>query len=190
VKFWEVFGSFWWAVGCLEMAHQFRTGPDRSIERAAIGRRTSECQVDCVNLLIPGPVERIVPESGTSTLDMPRIDELTLGVRDLLRGDVMDTSQGRPKYLARVAANALDVVVRELAIGPEHHRRERERLSALLGSEDELEQLRWRLVEALRDGTMPLDHPGLAEHLRATVVNQIAIDQPRYSGFLAAVGED
>ena len=36
---------------------------------------------------------------------------------------------------------------------------------------------------------MPLDAPGLAEHLRTSVVNQIAIDQPRYSGYLAAVGD-
>ena len=57
VKFWEVFGSFWWAVGCLGMAEHYRTGPDQTVERPAIGRRSSECQVDCVNLLIPGPVE-------------------------------------------------------------------------------------------------------------------------------------
>jgi aminoglycoside phosphotransferase (APT) family kinase protein len=190
VRFWEVFGSFWWAVGCLDMAHQFRTGPDRSVERAAIGRRTSECQVDCVNLLIPGPVECIVAESFTSTLDLPRIDELALGARDLLRDDVMAASHGRLQFLARVAANALDIVLRELAIGPEHRRRERERLCALLGDDDELEPLRWRLVEALRDGSMPLHNPDLAAHLRATVVNQAAIDQPRYSGFRAAVGED
>ncbi len=59
VKFWEVFGSFWWAIGCLEMANAYRTGVDRGVERAAIGRRSSECQVDCVNLIIPGPVEPI-----------------------------------------------------------------------------------------------------------------------------------
>ena len=33
----------------------------------------------------------------------------------------------------------------------------------------------------------PLDTPGLAEHLRHTVVNQIAIDQPRYHGFKTAI---
>ena len=59
LKFWEVFGSFWWAVGCLGMADQYRTGPDRTVERPAIGRRSSECQVDCINLLIPGPVELV-----------------------------------------------------------------------------------------------------------------------------------
>ena len=59
VKFWEVFGSFWWAIGCLGMAKHYRTGPDNTVERPAIGRRTSECQVDCVNHLIPGPVELV-----------------------------------------------------------------------------------------------------------------------------------
>ena len=102
----------------------------------------------------------------------------------------MPASEGRLQFLTRVAGNALDIVLREFAIGPEHRRREHQRLRDLLGKDDELEPLRWQLVKALRDATMPLNNPELAEHLRATVVNQIAIDQPRYSGFRAAVGED
>ncbi len=188
VTFWEVFGSFWWAVTCLNMAHHFRTGPDRSVERAAIGRRSSEGQVDCVNLLIPGPVERI-EAAGAPGLDMPSIGELVVSVREHLRGDVMGASEGRLRFLARVAANSLDIVHRELQTGAENRACERERLRALLDCEDDLEPLRWRLVEALR-GDMPLDRPGLAEHLRAAVVNQIAIDQPKYSGFRAAIGEN
>ena len=34
--------------------------------------------------------------------------------------------------------------------------------------------LRWRLVDRLRDGSMPLGRPGLTEYLRAAVVNQVA----------------
>ena len=41
MKFWEVFGSFWWAVGTLFMAYLYRTGPDKSVERLSIGRRCS-----------------------------------------------------------------------------------------------------------------------------------------------------
>jgi aminoglycoside phosphotransferase (APT) family kinase protein len=187
VRWWEVFGSFWWAVGCLGMAQHYRTGPDQTVERPAIGRRSSECQVDCVNLLIPGPVELIEPEPSSSRLDMPRTDELLRSVRDFLHQDVMQATQGRINFLARVAGNSLDIVLRELAIGPEHRRREEERLRPLLGGGGDLEELRWRLVHALRDGTMPLDGPGLAEHLRATVVNQVAIDQPKYSGLRTAL---
>jgi hypothetical protein len=188
VKWWEVFGSFWWAVGCLGMAQVYRTGPDRTVERPAIGRRSSECQVDCVNLLIPGPVELIAPQPFSSRLDMPRTDELLRSVRDFLHQDVMQATQGRLNFLARVAGNSLDILLRELEVGPEHRRREHERLRALLGRDDDLEALRWRLVHALRDGGMALEAPGLAEHLRATVVNQVAIDQPKYSGLRTALG--
>jgi aminoglycoside phosphotransferase (APT) family kinase protein len=187
VKWWEVFGSFWWAVGCLGMAQAYRTGPDPTVERPAIGRRSSECQVDCVNLLIPGKVDLIAPQTLSSSLDMPRSDELLVSVRDFLHRDVMNATKGRINFLARVAGNSLDILLRELELGPEHRRREHDRLRALLGSDDDLEALRWRLVHALRDGTMPLATPGLAEHLRATVVNQVAIDQPKYSGLRTAL---
>jgi hypothetical protein len=46
------------------------------VERPASARRSSECQVDCVNLLIPGPVDLVEGRPLTSTLDMPRTDEL------------------------------------------------------------------------------------------------------------------
>ncbi|MEE2777283.1 MAG: phosphotransferase family protein [Acidobacteriota bacterium] len=186
VHYWEVFGSFWWAVGCLGMAQAYRTGPDPSVERPAIGRRSSECQVDCVNLLIPGPVE-LVEATDASGDDLPRIDELIVSVRDFLREEVMEATAGRVNFLARVAANSLDIVDRDFTLGHGHRRREGERLRALLGSSGELEDLRWLLVGALRDGTMPLEEPALVEHLRTTVVNQAAIDQPRYSGFRQAV---
>ena len=189
VRFWEVFGSFWWAVGCLTMAHHYRSGPDQSVERAAIGRRSSECQVDCVNLLIPGPVELVPERDPSSDLDMPRVDELIESVRDHLRGEVMAASKGRAKFLSRVAANSLDVVLRDVTRGGAHRRAEEERLVALLGTDKGgLSEHRWRLVQALRDGDLDLEAPGLTEHLRATVVNQLAIDQPRYSGLETALG--
>ena len=189
VHFWEVFGSFWWGAACLGMANAFRHGPDPSVERAAIGRRTSECQVDCVNLLIPGPANVIESTAEHQALDIPRVDELISGVRDHLRNDVMESTRGRAQFMARVAANVLDIVSREVAVGSEHRERERLGLQSLLGvgdSSTKLEALRWTLVEALRDRSMSLDHPGLAKHLRNIVVNQVAIDQPGYSGAVAA----
>jgi aminoglycoside phosphotransferase (APT) family kinase protein len=187
VRYWEVFGSFWWAVGSLTMAQAFRMGLDRSVERAAIGRRSSECQVDCVNLLIPGSVELCQPRSGTPTLDMPRLDELVTSVRDYLRTEVMNATRGRTSFMARVAANSLDVVLRDFALGDVHRERQLGRLRALLGGEGDLETLEWKLVEMLRDGSMDWRAPGLAEFLRESVVNQVAIDQPSYSGFKTAV---
>jgi aminoglycoside phosphotransferase (APT) family kinase protein len=187
VRFWEIFGSFWWACSSLSMAEHYRAGPDKSVERAAIGRRSSECQIDCVNLLIPGPVELLSAELAASNLDMPRLDELVASVRDYLRADVMTATTGRTNFLARVAANSLDIVQRDLAIGDRHRARQRERLHRLLDDDGDLETLRRTLVRRLRDGTIALDHPGLAEYLREAVVNQVAIDQPSYSGLKTAL---
>ncbi len=187
VRFWEVFGSFWWAVGCLGMAEHYRSGPDKTVERPAIGRRSSECQVDCVNLLIPGPVTLVEAEPPAGNLDMPRLDELVSSVREFLREDVMAATEGRTRFLARVAANSLDIVGRELALGGRHRAAEHERLQALLGRKGTLAELRWALVGALRDGGLSLDDPALTAHLRTTVVNQIAIDQPRYAGLRTAL---
>ncbi|BCW89245.1 hypothetical protein sos41_24020 [Alphaproteobacteria bacterium SO-S41] len=52
VKVWEVFGSLKWGIMCMSMYEAFRTGYDRSVERAAIGRRSSETEIDLVNLLL------------------------------------------------------------------------------------------------------------------------------------------
>jgi aminoglycoside phosphotransferase (APT) family kinase protein len=202
LKFWEVFGSFWWAVGCLSMAEHYRTGPDNTVERPAIGRRSSECQVDCVNLLIPGPVELLEPWPVDERSAMPRVDELLESVRDFLRGEVMAETVGRTNFLARVASNSLDIVLREAAVGARLQELERSLLAQVLGhprpthgaSDGSPEgglpsawKLRWELVEGLRDGSMPLDRPGLADYLRTAVVNQVAIDQPRYPGLATAL---
>jgi len=186
VKFWEVFGSFWWAIGCLGMAEHYRTGPDQSVERPAIGRRTSECQVDCVNLLIPGEVALLTPD-GSESLDMPSQMELLTSVRDYLREDAMVNLTGRSQFLARVAGNSLDIVMREVALEGAHQRQELRRLQAYYKTKDSLKILRTRLSDELRNGHVRLDDQAVQAHLRATVVNQVAIDQPKYSGLRRAM---
>ncbi len=57
VAFWQVFGTLKWGVMCLMMVSAFRSGADPSVERAAIGRRASETEIDLINLLAaPGGV--------------------------------------------------------------------------------------------------------------------------------------
>ena len=191
VRFWQIFGSFWWSVGCLGMAEHYRNGPDKTVERPAVGRRSSECQVDCVNLLIPGSV--VLEQPQTAAAAMPGMDELLTSVSDFLRDDVMAHTQGRLQFLARVAANSLDIVKREQTLAAPCLVNEEKRLRELFSEREDstlaLDDLRWRLVYALRDGSMVLDSELLHAHLRATVVNQIAIDQPRYAGFKTATSE-
>jgi hypothetical protein len=99
----------------------------------------------------------------------------------------MKATKGRTQFLARVAGNSLDIVLRDLAVGEKHRTRQQERLRDLLGEEGDLEALRSSLVRRLREDRIALDQPGLAEYLREAVVNQVAIDQPGYSGLKTAL---
>lgn len=51
VRFWTKFGSLKWGVMCLTMAKIFESGADPSLERAAIGRRASEAELDVLLML-------------------------------------------------------------------------------------------------------------------------------------------
>ncbi len=53
VHFWEVFGNLKWGVICEGMAYAYRSGAERNVERAAIGRRASETEIDLLELLAP-----------------------------------------------------------------------------------------------------------------------------------------
>ena len=53
VKFWEVMGTLRWGIMCCGMMQRFRSGPEHSIERAMIGRRSSETEIDLLRLLAP-----------------------------------------------------------------------------------------------------------------------------------------
>jgi aminoglycoside phosphotransferase (APT) family kinase protein len=179
LRFWQVFGSFWWSTTTLGMAASWRSGDTPSLERPVIGRRSSEAQMDCVNLLIPGDLElpeAIDPGHGTQ-LPMPA--ELLEGVRTFLKEEVAVNANAHFSFLARVAANSLGIAQREFLYGPGLARAEHERLRAMLG-DGELDRLRWQLAKELRGG-LALDSPGLTQHLRLTVAGQLYIDQPHYS---------
>jgi aminoglycoside phosphotransferase (APT) family kinase protein len=51
VRFWEVLGSLKWGIMCMMMVGIFHSGVDRSVERAAIGRRSSEAEIDLLALV-------------------------------------------------------------------------------------------------------------------------------------------
>ena len=51
--------------------------------------------------------------------DQPSATELIGAVRDFLRNVAMKQLEGHAAFHARVASNVLDIVERELALGPE-----------------------------------------------------------------------
>src|ERR1700742_3951579 len=111
-------------------------------------------------------------------MDQPSMQELVAAVRDFLEQRAMPELKGHTAFHARVAANALGIVVRELEQGAASADAERARLAALLGHDGTLIDLNRELCTAIRSGKLDLETSGLAEHLTATTRDKVGIDQP------------
>ena len=96
----------------------------------------------------------------------------------------MPELQGRTAFHARVAANALAIVARELEQGDPVNSAERERLRRLLQQDGTLAELNRELCRRIRDGRIAWDDPALGAHLVPTTLAKVAVDQPNYSGYL------
>jgi hypothetical protein len=107
----------------------------------------------------------------------------------LLRDTAQQDLAERTRFLLRVAANAADLVSRQLEFEPLSDAAELRRLNLLLGSEGTLAEQNARLCAAIEEGKISLKTEGLAAHLRATALAKLAVDQPKYSAFVAAVGQ-
>jgi len=186
LTYWEVFGSFWWAIGCLRMADRYDKDPAVGVEYPAIGRRSSECQIDCVNYLIPGAVKMPEKQPSKGRKNMPDMADLVESVGTFCRAEVTPAVSGRTGFLSRVGANSLDIVLRELLYGNWQQDMEQQLLRQIFHKNEPTNTLKRKLVEGLRDNCISLETDGLAPYLRQQVFTQIAIDQPSYSGFKVA----
>ena len=106
--------------------------------------------------------------------------ELLHAVAEFIREQAMPALSGQTAFHARVAANVLDIVRREIELAPRHEIQERQRLSELLGEDADLETLNRNLCRRIDAGELDLDSPGLFEHLWLTTLAKLAVDQPNY----------
>lgn len=120
-------------------------------------------------------------------MDKPTLLEIVTAVREFIETRAIPELTGHTAFHARVAANALAIAEREIAGGGEANTAEKARLVALLGRSGTLDELNRALCVRIQAGEITLETPGLAEHLKATTLDKVAIDQPSYSGFKSAV---
>lgn len=115
--------------------------------------------------------------------DEPTPIELTKAVADFLRNDITPLISGHQAFKLRVAVNILDLVTRQLTREEGSDAKEVERLRALLGVEGSVTDLNRALAERIAKGEVDLETPGLAEHLWATTMDKLAVDQPNYASY-------
>lgn len=119
-------------------------------------------------------------------LDEPLPQDMLAAVARLLRDEIVPSLSGAPAFKARVAANAIDLVERQIREAERADADELDRLVALLGETGTLRDLNHRLAARLRDGAGEAELPGLTAHLWQSTLAKIAIDQPRYPGHAPA----
>jgi aminoglycoside phosphotransferase (APT) family kinase protein len=202
VRFWEVMAILKWGIITLSMFHAFASGLDRGVEKAAIGRRFSETEIDLVDALYglegatngAGHPGEGGGDGGAGLLQRsPTAGELLEAVEGFLRNTAVPELDAASSYHARVAANAVAIVARELAEGQSEAALEWGRIGDLLGDDpkegpespgfDALNAARVRLCEAIRDGSITPESGALAAHLRANAVAAVGIDQPKYATY-------
>jgi hypothetical protein len=91
----------------------------------------------------------------------------------------------RDAFLAKVAVNALAAVRREIELGPQAEAAALERLRDLLGHDGDFAGLNAELCDKLTSGELTLESPEVLAHLKASIIDQVRIDQPNYSGLKA-----
>ncbi|WP_456619218.1 DUF6285 domain-containing protein [Bradyrhizobium sp. P5_C12] len=120
--------------------------------------------------------------------DEPTPTELTKSVADFLRNDIAPLISGHQAFKLRVAINMLDLVTRQLTLEEGSDAKEVERLRALLGIDGSVTELNAALADRIAKGEVDLTTPGLAEHLWATTMDKLAVDQPNYASYKRELG--
>ena len=110
--------------------------------------------------------------------------ELLQAVRAFLREDVLPQLEGFSAYTTRVAANSLGIVARELQLAPQLQRLDAA-AAATYGLDPQAGPVGSQIALRLRDGLQEVDDQLIA-YLRQRTLLAMAIDNPKYAGFLQA----
>lgn len=175
-RFWTIYRTFWWALGCLQMGGYWRAGHDRSVERVVVARRTAEQELDLLLLLedlapeaernrpLPPATEPLPPGTGE-----PSASEILTAISEWLASDIKPLVSGRGKFDLAVARNALGIVAREIEQRPQA-------TDAALTAE-------------IMRGEADLATPGLLARLRRMALDKLTADMPKYPALATARAE-
>jgi aminoglycoside phosphotransferase (APT) family kinase protein len=173
-RYWLVYRTVWWALGCLRMAQVWRERQDRMLERVVISRRTSEQELDLLLLLEQDApqVERdrpLPPKTPAAEREgEASAGEIATAVAEWL-ASVKHRMEGHDRFQLAVARNALGMIAREEAAG------------VAVADRD--------LAQALLAGQRDLGEPGLLAKLRRAALDKLDADIPKYPALASAMAQ-
>ncbi len=183
-RWWLVLATLRWGVICRYQAERHLSGQNRSVELAAIGRRVCETEWDLLALLdgatrpggdagrVPTQQRAGQPDLKTALYGRPTAAELVAAAAEFLETDVRDSTAGQVNFHARVAANVLRIVERELLVASADDVAD---ALAGVGFDDEA-----RLAAAIRAGELDERSAAVQSALRAVVSHRLSVAHPGY----------
>ena len=173
VRFWLVFRTVWWALGCLGMARTWRSGADRTLERAVISRRTSEQELDLLLLLEEdAPDEELVRPVKPPAEIQEQAGEASAGELATAIAEWLDTVktkvEGHDRFQLAVARNALGMIARGDV------------------SDASMAVHAPALADDILQGRKNLASPSLLAELRADALAKLGADVPKYPALAVA----
>lgn len=109
--------------------------------------------------------------------DLPKLPDLLRTVREFV-DEITPQLDGRDKYHALCASYLLDIVMRELSLGPAIDEDEKSMLTHFIGMETDLEHGYATLARAIRSGSLDARWDQLMTLLTRHVVNKVRVTRP------------
>ncbi|EDL49133.1 phosphotransferase [Erythrobacter sp. SD-21] len=170
-RFWTVYRTVWWALGCLKMAAYWRSGEDRMLERVVISRRTSEQELDLLLMLEKEALEeerriKFQPFEGFGNhFGEAGVEELAVAISEWLES-IKPAMTGHDRFQLAVARNALSIIGRNDRIMP---------AGGLIEDCD-------RILE----GELGFKTLGFLEERRKEALEKVEVDSPKYPSLAVA----
>ncbi len=184
IKYWEVYGALLWGLTCSIMLSLYRSGKDTSIERAAVGRRITESEIDILLLIEDSVGDEVAPGKKSLIPDRDAVADTTTkaemidAIRNLLRSEIAPTLEGFNNYQLKIAMNMLSILQRDLQAEPQ--------LAALDSaiaqklSLVESTPVKQQIVDKLRENRINVDAE-LLGYLKQRALLEMEVNGPKYS---------
>ena len=173
-RFWTIYRTVWWALGCLKNARVWREGQDRMLERVVISRRTSEQEMDLLLMLEEDAPEDCSGKQKWGPIATPDHEFGDATREDLMRAvlewleTIKPSMQGHDRFQLAVARNALGIAMRDEMYLPDLH-------------------INGRMSEGILSGESSLATPGVLGRLRRAALEAVTVDSPKYPSLQVAL---
>lgn len=122
-------------------------------------------------------------------IDPPAAEALIGSVARYLRQS-QDTAAGTRRFEDKVAVNALEIAQRELDMRERILCDEQARLTWILDQSGDLRELNEILCERILTGAIDPGAQPVRDHLWATAMAKVSVDQPSYASYRAELDEE